>query len=197
MARLEIPILLRDDLRHDADRDFRGRLAADRQPCGRVQPVQGLGGHVEMFLHALAAALGVAAGAYGADVEGGALHGFEQGQIVELGVVAEGDDAAAQVGAEGGDGVVGHFGGALHALDLQRGHVFRARVADGDDEAVEDGHRCQVLAQGAGADQQHAVAGAEHVVQEMCVDVEGLRRVGLAERGAARAEVDAAAHQGA
>jgi hypothetical protein len=192
-----VPVLPRNDLRHDAHRDFRRSLAADRQACGRVQPLQGVGGDVEVLLHALAAALGVAARADGADVEGRALHGFEQGHVVELGVVAEGYDAAAQVGAEGGHGVVGHFGGALHALDLQRVHIFLTRVADGDDETVEDRHGREVLGQGAGADQQHAVAGAKHVVQRVGVDVQRLGRFGRVQRDVAGGQVYAAAYQGA
>ena len=53
--------------------------------------------------------------------------------------MGEGDDAAACIGLEGRDCIVGHVGDGVDLGHRPAAHVFLARVADGDREAVEQG----------------------------------------------------------
>ena len=107
----------------------------------------------------------VAPRADGADVKSLGVQRLEQGQVIELGVVRERNHAAAAVGLEGVDHVVGHV-----ALDHGAGHgpgtaVFLARIAHRHGKAAEQRHGGQVFRQLAGAYEQHAVFRAKGVDQ--------------------------------
>ena len=73
--------------------------------------------------------------------------------------------------------------------------VLLARVADGHGEAAEQGHGRQVLGQLAGADQQHAVLGAEGVGHAALVDRQFRRRIGRFQRRRAIGQAHGAPHQ--
>ena len=123
------------------------------------------------------------------------MHGFEQGQIVQFGVVRQSHNAAACIGLEGGDGIVGHV---HHLADLRyrpAAYVFLARVADGDGETIEQRHRGQIFGQRARANQQHAVAGAKVVGKRVAVKLQRIRLLGQLQAGFAGGAVHATFHQ--
>ncbi|MNI45530.1 hypothetical protein D3C73_999600 [compost metagenome] len=123
------------------------------------------------------------------------MQGFEQGQVVQLGVMAQANDATAQVGGEGPDHVVRHADYLFHARDIPAFHVFAARVADRHLEAVEQRHGRQVFGQYPGTDQQHAVAGAEGIDHALAIEAELLQCVRDGQAHATGAKVQLATDQ--
>ena len=120
---------------------------------------------LEVLDHALVPRLVVAAAADRADVEGLGLQRLQQRQVVQLGIVRQ---ATTQLRRSGLNAVTTSSGMSAHHRDAghaPRAAVFLARIAHRHGEAAEQRHRGEVLGQLAGADQQHAVLGAEGVDQ--------------------------------
>jgi len=160
-----------------------------------MQVPQGVLRLVEVLDEAAPAARGVAPRADGADVEGGAVQRRQQGQVVELGVVAQGDDAGARVGIQGTNRVVGHFRAERHACHGPGSTMFDARIADRHREVVEQGHGGHVLGQRAGADEQHAVLRPQGAGQAGAIEAQRLGDRGRLQRHRAAGAVDRALHE--
>ena len=120
---------------------------------------------------------------------------FEQGQIIQFWVVADGDDGAANVSGEGADHVVWHARQQVDPGNIPACRVLRARVAQRNAETVEQGHGGEVLGQCAGTDQQQAVAWAEGAEHALAIEAEQFRQARGAEAGFAASQVQVTAYQ--
>ena len=152
-------------------------------------------GFVEMLHQSLSPADGIAARADGADIESGAVQRFQQGQVVEFGVVAEGDDAGARVRAQGAHGIIRHFPGDPYIRHGPGTQVFEARIADRHREVVEQRHGGQVFGERAGTDEQHPVLRAQGAGQPGAVEPQRLGRRGRRQSHRAGDAIDRALHQ--
>ena len=128
-----------------------------------------------MLDHPLVTGLVVAPAADRADIERIRLDRFQQGQVVELGIVRQGHHASAPVGFESRDHVVRHVGQHGGAGDVPGAAVFLARIAHRHREAAEQRHGRQVFRQLSGADQQHPVFGSEGVDDFLVAGLEARR----------------------
>ena len=152
-------------------------------------------GHLKVFGQALfARGLGTR-GAERADIKGLRLERLQEGHIVQLGVVGQGDDGGVGVGQHLAHYIVGHAHEALHAHHVQPGAVFLARVADQHFKVQHARHLRHRLGQLPGTDQQQTPFGTEHGAQNRAVVSQRLAALGAGQRHHAAAHAQAARDQ--
>ena len=110
----------RQNFGHHTHGDLRRSHAADIQVDGAAQLGQRSLGLAKVLHHAIAPGIVVAARTYGGDIKGRTVQGFEQGQIVELGVVGQG---AKQLVASGLKAVTAPFGMSVTLLAWCTDHL--------------------------------------------------------------------------
>ena len=123
------------DFGEHSDCDFGRRLAADRQPDRRMEPVDFSACQFQR-LETKPPIRRRARGAHGPDVERVGLERFHEAHVIDPGVVGQRHDCRVRIVRVATHGVIGHVANLAHARNAELLKLVRARVAY-DDIVVE------------------------------------------------------------
>jgi hypothetical protein len=150
-------------------------------PTGPRRRASLVGAEAKVLAQALPAPGVVAARAERANVEGRRFQCFEQGQIVKLRIVRQGDDGQMRVGRHRLDDIVGHAVGQPGTRHTPFPAILLARVADRHRVVQRLRHFGQIARSLTGTDDEQAPGRTVHGAQEPAVPAHRFAacRVGL------------------